>query len=292
MFSKKGGVTTKMNKPTILTQLTQMLLGLIAIGASGLLFAQSGYNMPQGVTETSRSVYGLHMLVLIVCAIASVVVYGLIVYSIIRHRKSRGVEAKQFHESTTVEVIWTLVPLIVLVALAVPATKALIELEDSSNPDMTIKVTGYQWKWEYEYLDHDINFFSTLSTPASQIYNREEKGEHYLLEVDNRMVVPVDTRIRILTTAADVIHAWWVPELGWKKDAIPGMVNDAWTQIDEPGVYRGQCAELCGKDHGFMPIVVEALPKDEFEAWVKEQNGTLPDSEEASEQQVAQVSGV
>ena len=166
-----------------------------------------------------------------------------------------------------------IVPFIILVAMAVPATKVLIAMEDTSNTELTVKATGYQWKWHYDYINEDVSFFSNLATPREQIYNVSDKQENYLLEVDNPLVVPVETKLRILTTAAEVIHAWWVPDLGWKRDAIPGFINDNWTYIEKPGTYRGMCTELCGKDHGFMPIVVIALPKDEFQQWLAEQQG-------------------
>lgn len=249
------------------------LLIAVALLASPAMAAWN-LNMPEGVTEISHQVYGLHMTVMGACFVAAILVYGLIMYSLIKHRKSKGAKASQFHESTTVEVVWTALPLLILIILAVPATKTLIAMEDSRESEMTIKVTGFQWKWHYEYIGEDVGFYSTLSTPASQIYNREEKGEHYLLEVDNKLVLPVDTKVRFLTTSADVIHSWWVPDFGWKKDAIPGVVNDAWTEIQEPGIYRGQCAELCGKDHGYMPIVVEALSKEDYQAWLAEQKNS------------------
>lgn len=220
-------------------------------------------NMPRGVTSYSQEVYDLHMLILWICVIIGIGVFGVMFYSIFHHRKSRGAVAAEFHESTTVEIIWTIVPMLILIGMAIPATRALIALEDTSAPDMTIKVTGYQWKWQYEYLDEGIKFFSTLSTPREQIANVDEKGENYLLEVDNPLVVPVGQKIRILTTAADVIHSWWVPDLGWKRDAIPGFINESWTRIDKPGTYRGQCTELCGKDHGFMPVVIVAKTEEE-----------------------------
>jgi len=247
------------------------LLGAgLALSAGGA-GADWEVNMTEGVTGISRTVYDLHMLIFWICVVIGIVVFGAMFYSIIKHRKSKGHQAAQFHESTTVEVFWTLVPFLILVGMAIPATKTLIAMEDTSNADMTIKVTGYQWKWHYDYMDDGISFFSNLSTPREQIENRADKGDHYLLEVDNAVVVPVNTKIRFLVTANDVIHSFWVPELAVKKDAIPGFVNEIWTRIDEPGTYRGQCAELCGKDHGFMPIVVVALEEQEYLNWVDEQ---------------------
>ena len=229
-------------------------------------------NLPIGVTEVSRQVYDLHMLIFWICVVIGIIVFGAMFYSMYHHRKSRGaVAATHIHHSTRLEVVWTIVPTIILVVMAIPATRVLIEMEDTSKAEMTVKVTGYQWRWQYDYLDQGISFVSGLSTPREQIYNLEEKGEHYLLEVDKPLVLPIDTKIRILATAADVIHAWWVPDLGWKRDAIPGFVTDNWTKIDKVGTYRGRCTELCGKDHGFMPIVVEAVSKEDYQKWLAEQ---------------------
>jgi cytochrome c oxidase subunit 2 len=204
-----------------------------------------------------------------------VVVFGAMFISIIKHRKSKGAKSATFHESTTVEIIWTIVPFLILIGMAIPATKALIAMENTSNPDITIKVTGYQWKWGYDYLDEGVSFMSTLTTPKEQILNKQEKGENYLLEVDNPVVVPVNKKIRLLITANDVIHAWWVPDFGMKKDAIPGYVNDMWINVEKEGTYRGQCAELCGKDHGFMPIVVEAKNEADYQQWVTAQKAAM-----------------
>lgn len=233
-------------------------------------------NMPRGVTSLSANHYDLHMIVLWVCVVIGIGVFTAMFTSIVLHRKSRGHEAAKFSHSTKAEIIWTIIPVIILVAMAVPATKALVEMEDPSDTEMTIKITAFQWRWKYEYLDHDISFISSLnssSNAARQLNSgiAPESVENYLLEVDHPLVLPVGVKIKFLITADDVIHSWWVPDLGWKRDAIPGFVNQAWTNIDKPGTYRGQCAELCGKDHGFMPIVVIALPKDEFEAWTQEQ---------------------
>ncbi len=255
------------------------LLNLCRLAAGAILLPVAGtalagwdtLNMPVGVTEISRIVYDLHMLIFWICVVIGVVVFGAMFYSILMHRKSRGATAATFHESTTVEVIWTVIPFIILVAMAVPATATLIKMEDSGGSEMTIKITGYQWLWRYDYLDHDFGFYSFLSTSRDEIRDRAEKGEHYLLEVDRPLVLPTDTKIRMLITANDVIHAWWMPDLALKRDAIPGFINELWTQIDEPGVYRGQCAELCGRDHGFMPIEVHAVPPDEYRAWAEKQ---------------------
>ncbi|SMR78435.1 cytochrome c oxidase subunit II [Marinobacterium sediminicola] len=225
-------------------------------------------NLTPGVTDVSRSVFDLHMTIFWICVAIALVVFGVMFWSIFHHRKSRGAKAHNFHENTLVEVIWTIIPLAILVAMAVPATATLVQMYDSSEAELDIQVTGYQWKWRYDYLDHDLNFFSNLSTPREQITNEADKQEHYLLEVDRHLVVPVATKIRFLLTSNDVIHSWWVPALAVKKDAIPGFINEAWTVIDEPGIYRGQCAELCGKDHGFMPVVIEAVSQDDFQQWL------------------------
>ena len=196
------------------------------------------------------------------------VVFGAMFYSIWKHRKAAGHKAAHFHESTTVEIIWTVIPFFILIGMAYPATKAVIAMKDTSNPDMTIKVTGYQWKWEYDYLKDGVKFFSTLSTPREQIENKQTKGEHYLLEVDEPLVVPVGKKIRVLLTAGDVIHSWWIPELAVKQDAIPGFIRDAWFKSETTGTFRGQCVELCGKDHAFMPIVVKVVTQEEYDAWL------------------------
>ncbi len=235
-----------------------------------------GDNMPRGVTPFSKDVYQLHNLILGIVTVAGVLVFTAMFTSIIVHRKSKGYEPAKFTHSTKAEIIWTAIPVLILVAMAIPSTVVLIDMEDTGGAEMNIKVTGYQWLWKYDYLEDDVSFYSAMdreSNRARQIGSGIDPRtvENYLLEVDNRMVVPVNTRIRLLLTADDVIHSWWVPELGWKRDAIPGTVNEAWTYIEEEGVYRGQCAELCGKDHGFMPIVVEAVSREEYDAWVAEQ---------------------
>jgi cytochrome c oxidase subunit II len=211
----------------------------------------------------------------VICVVIFVGVFSVMFYSLYAHRKSKGAEPAQFSHSTTLEFVWAAIPALILVGMAIPSTATLIEMEDTENADMTVVMTGYQWLWHYEYLDHDVDFYSRLATPSSQINNMED----YLLDVDKPLVLPVGTKIRFVITADDVIHSWWVPVLGWKQDAIPGFINEAWTSIEEPGTYRGQCAELCGKDHGFMPIVVEARPKAEFEAWLAAQRAALPDIE-------------
>ena len=225
-------------------------------------------NMPQGVTATSHEIYDLHMLIFMICVWIGVVVFGIMFYSMIMHRKSAGAVPSKFHESTLVELAWTIIPSIILVAMAVPATSTLIKIYDTSDADIDIKVVGYQWKWQYEYLGEEVSFFSNLTTPQDEIYGRVPKGEHYLLEVDEPVVIPINKKVRFLITANDVIHAWWVPALAVKRDAIPGYINDVWTIVDEPGIYRGQCAELCGKAHGFMPIVVHAMEELDYQQWL------------------------
>jgi len=251
--------------------LKQAIVGVILTPVSGALLWADELNMRVGVTDVSRDVYDLHMLIFYICCVIGVVVFGTMFYSMYTHRKSRGHEAAQFHESTKVEILWTLIPLLILIGMAIPATKVLIRMSDTGDEDMTVEVRGYQWKWQYKYLDEDLNdsfgFFSTLATPRDEINNKSAKGEYYLLEVDNPLVIPVHRKVRFLITAEDVIHSWWVPDFGGKKDAIPGMLNETWAVVNEPGIYRGQCTELCGKDHGFMPVVVRALPEAEYDRW-------------------------
>lgn len=242
----------------------------IALAVSAPAHADWALNMPQGVTPISQDVYSLHMFIFWVCVVIGIVVFGAIFWSIINHRKSQGRVASQFHESTTIEIMWTIVPFIILVVMAVPSAAMLVRMEDSSNAELVVKVTGYQWMWHYEYIGEDIEFYSKLSTPRSAILDQEQKRDDYLLAVDNRLVLPVGRKIRFEHTSGDVIHSWWVPALSVKKDAIPGYINTNWARIDEPGVYRGKCAELCGRGHGFMPVVVEALPADEFDAWLEQ----------------------
>ena len=247
---------------------SRLILGLGLWFAVPAAFAEYGLNFPRPVTPIAHKILELHNLILIICAVIFVVVFGFMFYSIFAHRKSRGHKAAQFHENAKLEVVWTIIPFLILVSMALPSTATLLEMSDTSKSDLTVKITGYQWKWKYDYPDQDIGFFSTMATPRDQIENKASKGEHYLLEVDNPVVVPVGKKVRIITTANDVIHSWWVPQLGVKKDAIPGFINETWAQIDEPGIYRGQCAELCGKDHGFMPIVVQAVSPEDFTKWV------------------------
>lgn len=229
------------------------------------------FNMPIGVTNTSQDIYGLHMTIFYICVVIAVLVFGVMFWSIFHHRKSKGAQAAQFHGNVLVEIIWTIIPLVILVAMAIPATKTLIDMYDPTESDIDIQITGYQWKWHYKYLGEDISFFSILTTPQEEIDNKTRKNPNYLREVDNALVVPINKKIRFLFTSNDVIHAWWVPDLAIKKDAIPGFINESWTRINKPGIYRGQCAELCGMHHGFMPVVVEAVTEPEYQAWLQQQ---------------------
>ncbi|MEJ2115525.1 MAG: cytochrome c oxidase subunit II [Gammaproteobacteria bacterium] len=259
-------------KQKYLTRSINLLLGLATIASQNVWAEVQPYNLTKGVTSTSESVFGLHMLVTYICLAIAILVFAAMAITLIRDRKSRGVTPAKFHESTFLEFIWTTIPFVILIAIAIPSTAVLVNMEDVEDADMTIKITGYQWLWRYEYVDHNIDYYSVLSTPREQIYNQEQKNENYLLQVDNELVLPTNRKVRFLITASDVIHSWWVPDLGFKKDAIPGFINEAWTKINEPGIYRGQCAELCGRDHGFMPVVVRAIPPEEFDQWVMQQS--------------------
>jgi cytochrome c oxidase subunit 2 len=259
--SKRSGSAQRISPISVISAIALSLVSTLAV-------AEYGLNFPKPVTAIAQEVYGLHMLIMMVCVGIGIVVFGAMFWSIVMHRKSRGAKAAKFHESTTIEIIWTAIPFLILVGMAIPSTATLIKMDDTKNAELVIKVTGYQWKWKYEYMDQDISFFSSLSTPRDQIDNKAAKGKDYLLEVDNAVVIPTGKKVRFLVTANDVIHAWWVPQLAIKKDAIPGFINELWTRVDEPGTYRGQCAELCGKDHGFMPIVVQAVSDDDFKKWV------------------------
>ena len=232
------------------------------------------YNLPVGVTDIAREVYDLHMLIFWVCVAIGVPLFGIMIWSMLVHRKSLGHKPATFHDHVGVEIAWTVIPFIILVAMAVPAAQTLIRMYDTSQEDLTIEVRGYQWKWEYKYLDDNkdttVRFFSSLSTPQDEIHGRTPKGEFYLLEVDKPLVIPINKKVRFLITANDVIHAWWVPEFGIKRDAIPGIINELWAIAKVPGVYRGQCTELCGKDHGFMPVVVNAVSQEDYDRWYSE----------------------
>ena len=281
--------------------LLSLMLLMVPLGA----WADWGaLNMPQGVTEISNEVYTLHMRIFYICCAIGAAVFSVMIYSMFVHRKSKGVKPATFHESTTVEIVWTVVPLIILIVMAIPAARVLIKMEDFSDSEMSIKVTGYQWRWHYEYMDSGVSFFSQLepthnqarqmgseidlqSTFVPEAGNYQGEGEIYLKEVDNELVVPVGKKIRFLHTAADVIHSWWVPDLAVKKDAIPGFINENWALIEEPGIYRGKCAELCGRDHGFMPVVVRAVSQEEYDTWIAEKQSAMASLTEQSERQWA-----
>lgn len=250
------------------SKLLSALLGTVLSMLAGSAQAAYGLNLKTPVTEIASQIYDLHMLIVYVCLAIFVVVFAVMFYSIYKHRKSVGHQAVQFHEHHMLEVVWTIIPALILIAIAVPATKTIFAMKDTTAADMTVKVTGHQWKWEYDYLDKDVRFISTMSTSLDQINGKDEKGENYLLEVDSPMVVPTGKKVRVLLTAQDVIHAWWVPEFGVKQDAIPGFIKEVWFKVDKEGTYRGQCAELCGGNHGFMPIVVEAVSEDKYNEWI------------------------
>ncbi|WP_246034071.1 cytochrome c oxidase subunit II [Thalassotalea mangrovi] len=248
-------------------------------------------NMTKGVTDISQEVFGLHMLVMWICTAIGIVVFGAMFWSMIFHRKSKGVKPATFHESTKVEILWTAIPILILIGMAWPATKTLIAMENNDNSDITIQVTGSQWKWHYKYFDSDVEFYSVLTTPRDQFDNREgnyvTKGEHYLLEVDKPLVIPANKKVRFLITSDDVIHSWWVPDFAVKQDANPGFINEAWTKVNEPGIYRGQCAELCGKDHGYMPVVVEVKSEADYALWMEEQNQAIAAAKMAEQESLA-----
>ena len=256
------------------------------------VIAEWGLNMWSGVTPISQKVYDMHMISLTVVTVIGILVFGVMFWSIFHHRKSRGVKPAQFSHSTTVEVIWTTIPLIIIIGLAIPATKLLIEMDDTSDSALTVKAVGYQWKWKYEYLEDDLTIYSNLDEKSVELSQRVDgvnpmEHENYLLDVDEPLVLPTNTKIRILTTANDVIHAWLVPDLGWKRDAIPGFINDNWTMINEPGTYRGQCTEICGKGHGYMPIVVKAVSMEEYKTWVAEKKESQEATAAASNKEMS-----
>ena len=260
----------------------QWAMGVAAMATPVLAFAQSAdperwqLNMGRGVTHLSNNAYDAHMLALWICVAIGVLVFGAMAVAMFKFRKSKGAVAdRDFTHSTRLEILWTVIPVVLLVLMAAPATTKLIAMYDTRDAEMTVKVTGYQWMWKYEYLGQGVEFTSRLDRKSdalrqSGVVPTVADHANYLLDVDNMLVLPTDTKIRFVITADDVIHAWWVPALGWKQDAVPGIVNEAWTDISTPGIYRGQCAELCGKDHGFMPIVVKAVPKAEYRRWLEE----------------------
>lgn len=249
-----------------------MMSTALALASTELLAAWE-LNMPEGITGISRATYSLHMTIFIICVLIGVAVYGVLAYSLIKYRKSKGAVPATFSHSTKVEVIWTVVPFLVLIGMAVPSTQVLTQIYDSSESELDILITGYQWRWQYRYLTEEgeeVAFFSNLATPDEQIYNVAEKGENYLLEVDEPLVIPVNRKVRFLLTSADVIHSWWVPDFAVKKDAVPGFINESWVVAEQTGTFRGQCTELCGQDHGFMPVVVRVVEQAEFDAWLAE----------------------
>jgi cytochrome c oxidase subunit 2 len=253
--------------------------------------AHASINMPRGVTPISRDIYDLHMMIFYICLVVGALTFGVIIYTLLKHRKSRGVTPAKFEGNIWLEIVWTVVPLVILMGMVYPAAKVLLKMEDSSKSEVSVLVTGIQWKWRYDYLDDDISFYSNLSTPTEQIEGLEPKGEHYLLEVDKPIVVPIHQKIRFLFTSQDVIHSWWVPDLGIKVDAMPGYISEAWAYIEKPGIYRGQCTELCGMMHGFMPIVLEAKTQADYNDWIankgvdqeKVEVGAIPVSETVEE---------
>ena len=248
---------------------------LITALASGAAWADREWNLPPPVTPIAHEIFELHAIIFWICVVIFFVVFGAMGYSIYAHRKSKGHVAEQFHENTTVEIIWTIIPFIILVLMAWPATKTVLSMKDASAADLTVKITGSQWKWNYDYLNDGFGYFSELATPYAQIQNLEKKNEHYLLEVDRPLVVPVNKKIRLLITSSDVIHAWYLPAAGVQQDAVPGFVRDDWMKFDKTGTYRGQCAKICGKEHGYMPIVVEVKSEQDYAAWVGDQKKQL-----------------
>ena len=264
----------------IRTRVLAPVLALLALGIAGPAWSDFELNMPVGVTTTSRDVYELHMLILWICAIIGLGTYGAMVVAIVKFRKSKHPVPAKFTHNGMVEVVWTVIPAAILIAMAVPAAESLIRMEDTRASELTIKVTGYQWRWHYDYIDHGVSFYSTLDRESNAARRLDSEidvstVENYLLAVDNEVVVPVDTKVRLLVTGADVLHAWWVPAFAVKKDAVPGFINETWFTADTVGTYRGQCAELCGMDHGFMPIVVRVTTEQEYEAWLGERGGQV-----------------
>jgi cytochrome c oxidase subunit 2 len=253
-------------------QLSKALFIVFCLVSCNVVFAEADnwqLNMFKGVTPVSRDIYNLHMIAMLVCAIIGFVVFGIMIYTLVHHRKSKGYQAARFHDNTRLEIVWTIIPFLILLGLAFPATRTLIRLDNVERSEVTIKIVGSQWKWEYFYLDEGVHFYSNLSTPFAQIENKQAKDKNYLLSVDNEVVVPIERKIRFLVTSSDVIHSWWVPELGIKRDAMPGFMYEAWARIEKPGIYRGQCTELCGVGHAYMPIVVRAVTMEEYEQWIK-----------------------
>ncbi|MDH3275686.1 MAG: cytochrome c oxidase subunit II [Gammaproteobacteria bacterium] len=256
------------------SMIRKTILSLLGLGWAGTATADWELNMPRGVTDLSAETYDLHMLVFWICVVIGIIVFGAMIWSLMMHRKSKGVEPATFSHSTVAEIIWTVIPVVILLAMSIPSAETMIRLEDSRDPDISIVITAYQWKWHYKYQDEDLEFYSSLARPSVEARGKGSGSdpfavENYLLDVDRPLVVPKGKKVRLLLTSNDVVHAWWVPELAIKKDAIPGIVNETWFRANETGTYRGQCAELCGKDHGYMPIVVEVVEVDAYQAWVE-----------------------
>jgi len=256
------------------SMIRKTILSLLGLGWAGAASADRALNMPRGVTDLSAETYDLHMLVFWICVVIGIIVFGAMIWSLIMHRKSKGVEPATFSHSTMAEIVWTVIPIVILLAMSIPSAETMIRLEDSRDPDISIVITAYQWKWHYKYQDEDLEFYSSLARPSVEARGKGSGSdpfavENYLLDVDRPLVVPKGKKVRLLLTSNDVVHSWWVPELAIKKDAIPGIVNEAWFRANETGTYRGQCAELCGKDHGYMPIVVEVVEADAYQAWVE-----------------------
>ncbi|HJW23579.1 MAG TPA: cytochrome c oxidase subunit II [Rhodocyclaceae bacterium] len=264
-----------------------LLAIVLLLPLAALADFQFPLNLQKPVTIVGREIYDLNTVINWICAGIFVVVFIPMFYALWHHRKSLGHQPHHFHENSKLETLWTIVPFLVLIGIAIPTTAVVVDMKDTSKPDMTVKVTGRQWKWEYEYLGQEVKYISTLATSRDQVNNKAPKSEHYLLEVDKPLVVPTGQKVRLVFTSADVIHAWWVPALGVKQDAIPGFLRDAWIKVDEPGTYRGQCAELCGVDHGYMPIVVEAVPPAKFAAWMDQQKTQLAEAKAAASKEYA-----
>lgn len=261
-------------------KLQQLLTGIALIGSGTVVHADFKLNMPVGVTELSRDTYSLHMMVIFICAAIGLVVFGAMFYSIFAFRKEKHPVPATFHENTKIEIFWTVIPFLILIAMVYPATDLTLKHYDTDNAEMTIKVTGYQWRWRYDYVDEGFGYMSSLKAESNVARQRDSgidprRVQHYLQDVDHPLVIPVNTKIKFLMTSADVVHSWWVPDFGWKRDAIPGFITDAWATIEKVGIYRGACAELCGRDHGFMPIVVDVRSKEDYQAWLTEQKALL-----------------
>lgn len=246
-------------------------LMILSLQSFSAFAEETFYNMPRGVTSISQDIYDLHMVIFYICVVIGILVYGVLIYSLIKYRKSKGATAAHFHENTAIEIIWTIIPFLILVVMAIPATKVLFYMQNYAKSDLTIKVTGYQWRWKYEYLDSGIGFFSNLTTSDDEVDGKTAKNKLFLREVDNPLVLPIGKKIRFLITSNDVIHSWWVPEIGVKKDAIPGFIQESWATINDVGTYRGQCSVLCGARHAFMPIVVKAVAQNDYDKWVQNQ---------------------